>query len=162
MKKIKIGDTELNVCEDLKDITAYRYKEFKEMVIRAFEDSDVPTVAAFKKAVIEAIDSKSQYRTIQALESFFRASERKTIDIDSMDLAFSLITLGEGEDPLNIDANYHREKMEKLIKSGMSADVAPREVYFFMAGHPIEFRGFGEIIALLAEISKQENLNEPQ
>lgn len=158
MKTIQIGELKVQVCEELKDISAIRYRDFREMVIRAFEEADVPTILAYEKAMIDAFNSRELYKPIATFQAFIRASKRKAVG--SLDLALSLITLIDGENPLNVDANHHTEKIETLYKAGMSADVPAREVYFFIKKHPIEFRGFGEIIQILSEMLTTEEQPE--
>ena len=149
----------LKVYTELKEMPMLRYKEFRERVIRAFEDADVPTIDAYHAKMMDAFNSRELVKPILVHENYVRATKRS--QVNSLDIAFSMMSITEDEDPMNISEEYHREKMDKIIKSGIRAQVFAREVYFFMSKHIVEFRGYGEIIQMLFEMSNPANSQEP-
>lgn len=150
---MKINEAEFNVI-DISDFWYIRYFRFIEMMRNVFEGSDSFNFTDFKTEAIKLMNSRDLHNLSVLIENINIAKEA---EIDSLNFAFSLITLIEDEKQSDISEEFHKIKMQNLIDKGLTIGVITSTLMLFIERHPFEFRNLSEAVNKLKVILSQNS-----
>lgn len=151
MKQFKTNTKTWLLLDDASELYRKRLPIIKDNILRTFENDDVPSVNKFREDFKKLYDKGQYFDSAILVDNLFSSVNKKDITFENMDYAFSMICLREGEDQLNTDSEYHKQKLLELDEDGLRSDVAAREVLNFMMHCPYEFRNFEGIVQLMKE-----------
>jgi len=144
MKKLKINpELEITVCEGISDISYSRAVKFKQYISQLMFDITLPlfqqAFANYKKAA----DRGQHSNGLLIWQNFESAIKLKEPNVDALGICFSLI-IKENEKDVSTDDNYHKDRIERLSKAGLSYEMVEEEVEAFMQAFPAIYSYFSE------------------
>jgi len=156
MKNFKINDAKFDIITSIDEIWHIRQVKFVELVHNVFENTDNVVSSDFTTEMIKHVNDRDWHNISVVIENFKKAVSNET-NMSSIEYAFSLITLVEGEKQSEVSKEYHSEKMKNLIEKGITTGVITGEVLGFITRHPFEFRTLGEAVRRLSSLLYQNN-----
>ncbi len=140
MKKIAIGELELDLMETPADINDGRYQVVHQLMDQIYSYVERPDPFRFcqlmRKAINEQVMS-AVYETFFNFEASLALAQGQDKRVWS--LIFALITLESGEDQTDKktrDINYLSTKVDRYQVAGMSAELPEKEVQTFFFSCP--------------------------
>ncbi len=140
MKKIAIGELELDLMETPADINDGRYQVVHQLMDQIYSYVERPDPFRFCQLFRKAINDNS---SAGQLETFFNYEASLTLaqtqDQRVWSLMFALITLEKDEDQTDKktrDMNYLHQKVERYQAAGMMAGTPEKEVQTFFFSCP--------------------------
>ena len=151
MKEFLIGQTKYNLCEDISDLWEYRLPYFKEFILRAFENNDLPVYSTFFSEFQKLYNAQDFYNCAIKVDQLHESIKRKEPLLENLHYAFALICLEPDENQLNVDMEYLKEKILRMFNNGLKGGICKEVVLSFMAASPFEFRNYGAIMMYMKQ-----------
>jgi len=158
MKKLQINnDLEVMVCEGISDISYSRAVKFKQYISQLMFDITLPMFQQAFANYKKALDRGQHSNGLLIWQNFESAIKLREPNIDALGICFSLI-IKENEIDVSTDDNYHKDRIERLSKQGLSYELVETEVEAFMQAFPAIFSYFsdwkGNLAKEIASIKK--------
>ncbi len=142
------------LMETMDDIKDARFQAFKQSLLQSFEKVDdtlwAKTYARWRKLLNES----SPHDANMEIVNHNTAITLKEPHYDSMSICYAMMHLGPDEDPLNVDLNFHAEKLKQIRPS--RGEVV-NTVVNFMTASPVAFGGYLEVLQTLMRAYSKEN-----
>lgn len=139
MKQLKISDIQLNVYENINELSATREKDLRLLYFSLiqYEKSPLELMLELRKDF-----NNQHYSTLgQKIENYIEfLNINKSVNIYNS--IFALITLLENENVAELSNIEVKNKMQLLEKKGLTFDVVKKEVVNFMRAYPQIQRAF--------------------
>jgi hypothetical protein len=139
----------LSVITEIEEFQRQRDVRFQQYVRGIAEKIDNPSSISLKDEITKLWNQQNYAGIIELAINYDKANVLQTNNFDFLDLAFSFITLYDGEKQNDISDEYHKEKILRLHSDGITTGVMYREVLNFIAQHPFEFRNLSEVTEML-------------
>src|SRR3990167_3033341 len=103
MKKFKIGELEVSLCENLEDMNMNRYTAFESQMLRQETGHEPPSLLKFYQDLLQEYDTgKNSAMLIRVHEEIISVKHNIAME-DANQIMFALMTLEEGENPASTD-----------------------------------------------------------
>jgi len=140
MKELKIGKTNLRICEHQGDINYLRFVKFKQYAPQFWEKMDSPLFAVYFEKYMDKVNRGEHAQGVMVWHDYKLAIDMSKNSYDAWGICFALIALDEGEDERSCpDDAQLRKKIERLSGEGLSAKTVKDEVLNFMVASPEVF-----------------------
>jgi hypothetical protein len=132
MKKFKIGELEVSMCENIEDMNMNRYTAFEGQMIRQETGREPSSMLKLYQDIMQEFDKdKSSGMLIRIHEEI--VSIKHTIEMDEANqIMFALMTLEDGELAHVTDKNILKEKLQRFAVAGLTQGVIVKEVSNFI------------------------------
>lgn len=146
---------------DIDDISALRKIRFEGYLLRHFANSETTVISEIREKILSFVNSGDLSSIVITIQNYSLASEQLIKGLpDSLYLAFSMLTLYKDENQKEISEPYHVQKIQEIMKEGISYSVIRDEVLNFIIRHPADFRNMSEAVKIMNEILSNDNLHE--
>jgi len=141
MKELKIGKTNLRICEHQGDINYLRFVRFKQWCPQFFERMDLVVLDNHMSKFMELHNQGKYAQSVMVWYDLKLATKQsKELAYDAWGICFALIAIEKDEDEKSCpDDSVLREKIIRLSNAGLTAEVVKKEVLNFMKASPVEF-----------------------
>jgi len=140
MKLIKVGEMPVKVSEHKGDIVYPRFVKFKQYAPQFWERMDSPLFAAYYERIMDLFNAGKHAQIIEVLKDYKMAIDNVRQSYDAWMFCFAYISYLEGEDEKTTpDDAELKQKIEKLISAGITAETVKAEVINFMRTSPETF-----------------------
>lgn len=156
MKPLKINDVEYQILDDITELYEFRLPYLKEYILRSFENDDFSSIIKFHEEAKKLINDGNHYDLVVKIDNLRLSFEKKEPKLENIYFAFSMICLSPGEDQLNVDINYHADKINKLLSGGIKGGLMAKSVLSFMKASPFEFRNFEALMQMMNALLNKE------
>jgi len=140
--KIVLDDTEVMVAQNKRDIAYHRYVSFKQLAPQFWEQMDSPLLATYIER-FENLHNEGKYAQSYAVLLDYKLAVEQSQEnkYDAWGLCFALICY-EKDEPIEKELNdvELREKLERLTRHGLTADIIYEAVINFMKASPETFQ----------------------
>jgi|SRR3990172_3103806 len=134
MKKFKIGELEVSMCENLEDMHMNRWVAFKAQMNQSETGREIPSSIALYQDMMNTFNKEDQAGLIVRLyKEIIELKHVQEMD-DADQLMFALMTLEEGENPSKTDKNLLKEKLQRFGEHNLSQGTIQKEVSNFISG----------------------------
>lgn len=140
MKSIKIGESEVKICEHAGDINYLRFVKFKQRAPQFWEKMDSPLFTVYFEKYMDYHNQGKHAQALMVLHNYQQAIDISKNSIDAWGECFALLVIETGEDAkLCPDDSELKNKLEKLTSQGLTAEQVKAEVINFMKASPEVF-----------------------
>jgi len=140
-KKVELDKGSVLVAEHKGDINYRRYVKFKQIAPQFWERMDSPLFVTYLEKIQDAWNSGKWMQGYQVLLDYKLAIEEAQQDYDPWGLCFALICYEDGEEIDHVPTDVElKEKLDRLVKVGLTPDVIKEAVVNFMKASPETFQ----------------------
>lgn len=149
MKKLKIGETEYQLCEGVSDIYDIRFPKFLQYFRMAYENVDKPFFEACRQKALGYYNKQMPMQAFMEYENYYASIRLEQVNLTGMSMCFALICLAPGEDQSEVDEGKLEAKLEQMRKDGLTRGMVEDAVGNFITGSPNSFGELGKYMDYL-------------
>ena len=140
-KEIKLDKDTILIAEHKGDVNYDRFVKFKQLAPQFWERMDSPLFAVYMEKIDAAFNNSDWMKGHAILMDYKMALGQLAKSYDAWGLCFALICFEEGEE-VDVILNDVElvEKLQRLTKKGLTADVIKDGVVNFMKASPETFQ----------------------
>ena len=140
-KKIELDKESILVAQHKGDVNYERFVKFKQLAPQFWERMDSPLFAVYKEKIDAAFNNSDWMKGYAILMDYGMALGQLDKSYDAWGLCFALISYEKDEEVEFIPNDVElREKLARMTKKGLTADVIKESVVNFMKASPETFQ----------------------
>jgi hypothetical protein len=140
-KEVKLDKDTILVAEHKGDVNYARFVKFKQLAPQFWERMDSPLFVVYKEKIDNAFNNSEWMKGYAAFLDYGLALSQLDKSYDAWGLCFALISYEEGEEiEKELNDVELAEKLARMTKKGLTADVIKEGVVNFMKASPETFQ----------------------
>jgi hypothetical protein len=122
------------ICEGIEDINITRWNQIKKWIIQVESGTSIPNLRDMFTKFTAQFDKASPGGMYRVVHDYLHSLSSVTNAEDGDQMVFALMTLEDGEDPINIDESKLKDKLSRMADHGLTQGFVKQEVENFILG----------------------------